>query len=240
MRKLWLVLGLSPLLWSGLAHAQNTFTMPPPAGVTVMGIQVVTTCGTASLTNGSLAFVAMDHTGALCTNASGGGGGETNYALETGGNLATIATNTAAAIPCLNATAYNTNSYSNAQTNSANCNLNGGLFVQPVLGNNYGNQANWLSGTSGNVDNTTQTTIIAAPAGGKIYVTGVQCFNSGTTASTITLNDGAATVLLNPAGVGVVSSFQTPLIVGTTTALKFTPGSSSTHQWCNAQGYNAT
>lgn len=34
-----------------------------------------------------------------------------------------------AAVPCFNATAFNTNSYSNAGTNPANCNLNGGLFV---------------------------------------------------------------------------------------------------------------
>lgn len=41
-----------------------------------------------------------------------------------------------AAVPCLNATAFNTNSYSNAGTNAANCNLNGGLFVD--LGKNLG------------------------------------------------------------------------------------------------------
>ncbi len=34
-----------------------------------------------------------------------------------------------AAVPCLNATAFNTNSYTTGQTNSANCNLTGNLFV---------------------------------------------------------------------------------------------------------------
>ncbi len=65
-----LLLGLlSPAL------AQTTFTMPPPAGVTVIGIQVVASCGGGSLTANQIAYVAMDTTGALCTNASGGGGG---------------------------------------------------------------------------------------------------------------------------------------------------------------------
>lgn len=109
-----------------------------------------------------------------------------------------------------------------------------------IVGTNYGNQANWVTNTSGNVANTAQTQILPAPVAGKLYVTGVQCFNSGSTASTITLNDNAATVLLNPAGIGVISTFLTPLTVTTTTALKFTPGSSSTNQWCNAQAYNAS
>lgn len=49
--------------------------MPPPAGIVVGGVMVVTTCGSVNLANGSIAVLAMDHTGALCTNASGGGGG---------------------------------------------------------------------------------------------------------------------------------------------------------------------
>lgn len=60
------------LLWlASPALAQSTFTMPPPAGVTVMGVQVVTTCGAASLTNNAVAFVAMNTAGSLCTNAAG-------------------------------------------------------------------------------------------------------------------------------------------------------------------------
>ena len=62
-------LGLAP------AQAQVNFTMPPPAGVTVGGVMVVTTCGSVNLANGSIAFLAMDHTGVLCTSAGGGGGG---------------------------------------------------------------------------------------------------------------------------------------------------------------------
>lgn len=67
------------LLCLGLASpalAQTKFTMPPPAGVTLGGLQVVTTCGTASgLVAGNTAFAAMDTTGVLCTSAGGGGGG---------------------------------------------------------------------------------------------------------------------------------------------------------------------
>lgn len=74
MKKLWLALFLA-ILGLAPAQAQTTFTMPPPAGVVVGGVQVVTTCGGATLSNGQLAVMAMDLTGKLCTNASGGGGG---------------------------------------------------------------------------------------------------------------------------------------------------------------------
>src|SRR6266404_3448761 len=76
MKKLWLALGLLLCLGLAPAQAQTKFTMPPPAGVFLGGYQVVTTCGTASgLISGNLAFGAMDTTGAICTNATGGGGG---------------------------------------------------------------------------------------------------------------------------------------------------------------------
>lgn len=72
------------LLLFGLASpalAQSKFTMPPPAGVTVMGIQVVSSCGSASgLSAGNTAFVAMDTTGVLCTSSGGGGGGAVTIA----------------------------------------------------------------------------------------------------------------------------------------------------------------
>src|SRR6266403_4471201 len=67
------------LLYLGLASAalaQTKFTLPPPAGIFLGGYQVVTTCGAASgLAAGNLAFGAMDTTGAICTNVTGGGGG---------------------------------------------------------------------------------------------------------------------------------------------------------------------
>ncbi len=58
------------------AWSQTTFTMPPPAGVQVMGMQVVSTCASASgLVAGNVAFAAMDTTGTICTGTGGGGGG---------------------------------------------------------------------------------------------------------------------------------------------------------------------
>lgn len=163
-----------------------------------------------------------------------------------------------APVPYLNATAWNTNTYSNGATNPGNADLHGAawidigaiggsapaqsnpLYVALSNGSNYANAANFVSGSSGNVANTAQTTIITAPVAGKLYVTNIQCFNSGTTTSTITLNDGSTWVGLNAAGGGLSIIFSTPLIVTTTTALKFTPGSSSTNQFCSAQGYNAS
>lgn len=69
---------LALLLWlalCGVAQAQTTFTMPPPAGVFVMGMQVVTTCGVATLTNNAVAYATMDVTGTICTGSGGGSGG---------------------------------------------------------------------------------------------------------------------------------------------------------------------
>ena len=87
------------LIYLGLASAalaQTAFTMPPPGGVTVVGVQVVTTCGTASgLVNNGIAYLAMNTSGQLCTNASGGGGGAATIA--DGADVAEGATTDAAA-----------------------------------------------------------------------------------------------------------------------------------------------
>lgn len=70
MKKLALAFGI----WLSLASAsfgQTTFAMPPPAGVALIGLQVVASCGGASLTAGSTpAYAVMDTTGKLCTAAS--------------------------------------------------------------------------------------------------------------------------------------------------------------------------
>jgi hypothetical protein len=68
MRKLWL--GLFLFLGIAPAQAQSTFTMPPPAGVALMGLQAVTACGGALLSNGNTAFAVMDLTGRLCVASS--------------------------------------------------------------------------------------------------------------------------------------------------------------------------
>lgn len=56
------------LLSSSAALAQSNFTMPPPAGVTIMGLQVVATCGAGTLA-ATQGFATMDTTGKLCTTA---------------------------------------------------------------------------------------------------------------------------------------------------------------------------
>lgn len=80
------LLGLAP------AQAQSTFTMPPPAGVIVGGVQVVTSCGAASLSNGNLAFLAMDLTGKLCTSIAGSASSPYQYQSAGAGQYALAVT----------------------------------------------------------------------------------------------------------------------------------------------------
>lgn len=68
MKRITLVLILA-LGFSG-AFAQNNFNMPPPAGVTVGGYQVVATCGTGSLSTSTPAFGTVNTAGQFCVNAS--------------------------------------------------------------------------------------------------------------------------------------------------------------------------
>lgn len=146
-----------------------------------------------------------------------------------------------AAVPCLNATNRYTNSgsYTTGQTNPANCSLNGALYVNTDP-SAYDNTANWVEGSSGAQSGSgSAETIISAPGSGKLYIKRLQCFNSGVTSSIVTLNDNSTWIGLNAAGGGLSITFEPPLVVAATTALKFTPGSSSTNQYCSAQGYNA-
>lgn len=112
-----------------------------------------------------------------------------------------------------------------------------------ITGSNYGNQANFVSG-SGSTTGGTATTVIAAPHSGRLYITGVNIgrTDAGTTASRVTFNDLGATVIVvpNSGGGGSVNViFETPLIVTTTTALTFTSSASLSTVYVSAQGYNA-
>lgn len=62
-----IVLALAIL--SSPAGAQQ-FTMPPPAGIVVMGVRVVASCGAESFSLTQEAVVEMDSTGKICTAAS--------------------------------------------------------------------------------------------------------------------------------------------------------------------------
>jgi hypothetical protein len=119
----------------------------------------------------------------------------------------------------------------------------GRLLTTQNSGANYGNQANFKSG-SASATGTAATTIIAAPTAGKLYVGGVQCgrTDSGTSASYVTLNDSASTILVltnNGGGGGNNQAYSPPLIVAAMTALTFTSSASLTTVYCNAQAYNA-
>ncbi len=95
-----------------------------------------------------------------------------------------------------------------------------------------------VRGSTGAITNTTQTSIIASAGGSlKNYITAIQCANSGATTSILTFTDAATTILINPAGGGGSWTFPVPLATAAATAFQVTPGSSSTSQYCSAQGY---
>lgn len=114
--------------------------------------------------------------------------------------------------------------------------LGGGAHAQEFSGAQV-SSANMVRGAASSTSNTA-VTLIAAPATGvRLYITGLQCYNSGATTSTITLNDSGAWEGVNPTISGFAVVFSTPLVMAAATALTFTPGSSSSTQFCNAQGY---
>jgi hypothetical protein len=112
-----------------------------------------------------------------------------------------------------------------------------------ITGTQYGNQANWVSG-SASATSTTQTTVIAAPGSNKLYITGLQIgrTDAGTTAISVLLNDTASTEVIVPnsgGGGGNNMVFNPPLVLAATSALKFTASAGVTTIYVNAQGYNA-
>jgi hypothetical protein len=110
--------------------------------------------------------------------------------------------------------------------------LEGKLITLP-----FANKENMVRGSASQTG-TGPTTIIAAQgAGVKIYVTGVQCKNTGSTTTIVTLDDSASSVLIVPTSGGDNETYQTPLVVAANTALTFTPGAASSTIYCNAQGY---
>lgn len=128
----WLLRLLLGLACIGEAAAQTKFTLPPPAGTVLLGVQVVTTCGAASgLANGNSAFVAMDTTGALCTNSTGGGGGSVTQGTSPWVDNVTQWASTALAVP----TAWGTPPSGNVI--GANVNIAAGLNAngQAVMAN---------------------------------------------------------------------------------------------------------
>jgi hypothetical protein len=105
-------------------------------------------------------------------------------------------------------------------------------------------QLNLISGAA-SATNGGATMIIAAvsPAALGMRITEIQCgrVDAGTTASHVTFNDSASTILVlpNSGGGGTVSAnfAASPLIVAANTAFTFTSSASITTVYCNAQGF---
>jgi hypothetical protein len=79
--------------------------------------------------------------------------------------------------------------------------------------------------------------IAAQGANVRIYVTALQCSNSGSSNSLVTLNDGSGFTIMVAAGSVAGSLFPSPLAVAANTALTFTPGTGTSNMYCYAQGY---
>lgn len=117
----------------------------------------------------------------------------------------------------------------------------------PLLGDKYGRAVSlpyamgdaWAWGTGSTAAAATVTLIASPGASLALYVTGLQCGNTGATTSMVTLNDGVASAFINPAGFGTNIRFTPPLKLAANTALTMTTGAASTTQTCNAQGYAA-
>ncbi len=119
------------------------------------------------------------------------------------------------------------------QAIAAQCGAEGARVIRP-----YAIKELMVRGSTGAITNTAQTSIIASAGGSlKNYITAIQCANSGSTTSILTFTDAAATVLINPSGGGGSWTFPIPLVTAAATAFQVTPGSSSTSQYCSAQGY---
>jgi hypothetical protein len=112
-----------------------------------------------------------------------------------------------------------------------------GTSTNPFYVDVIGITANMVRG-SASATTTAATTIIAAPAAGlNIYVTSIQCFNTGPVGTTVTFNDSATTVIVVQGYDKVVLSLPTPLVsTATATAFTFTAGAATAGIRCNAQG----
>jgi hypothetical protein len=106
-------------------------------------------------------------------------------------------------------------------------------------------ERNYVSGSGSGTD-TAAHTIIAAPSvtGWRFYINSAQCgrTDAGTSASRVTFNDDASTVVVLPnAGNGGGSNvvFSVPLTVPRTTAFTMTSSASISTVYCNAQGFLA-
>jgi hypothetical protein len=118
------------------------------------------------------------------------------------------------------------------------------LPIEESTGSSYANRSAWFSGVGTASATTAQTVIVNSPSANRLYVPSLQCgrTDAASTATFITLNDSASTIVVLPnngGGGGNNMQFAPPLSVAATTALKFTPNTSIATIYCAAQVYNA-
>ena len=122
----------------------------------------------------------------------------------------------------------------NGQAVAAAFDLAGKILTSP-----YANRENMLRGAN-STTGTGATTLTGMGAQGtsvKIYVTDLECSNTSATTTTISLNDGATSVFIVPAGYGTNVAFNVPLVVAANTAAQFTAAAGVSTIYCNAQGF---
>ena len=122
--------------------------------------------------------------------------------------------------------------------------LVGKLIVSP-----YANKENFVGGTA-SVTGTTSTSLVSAPGSGLyLYITAVSCFNSGSTLTTVSFQNGSggSTIWEGVAaatGGGFTHTFPVPIggvnNMTANTALYIQAGSATTTLYCNASGYKGT
>lgn len=121
--------------------------------------------------------------------------------------------------------------YSNATLNWATVDLEGRLITKPYTNkeNAAGGKATFTSGAS---------TVIAANASYKTYVTDWVCYNSSATAVIVTLNDTLATEIYVPATGGNNKSLEVPIVTSAiNTAITGTPSGNQTTVKCTMTGF---
>lgn len=170
--------------------------------------------------------------GVLGANGSAIVSGTNPFNVQGGSAAAATQADIPVATGCRAASAAPT-AVTDGQKVNLECGLEGRVVTAP-----YSIKEIQVRGSTGAITNTSQTSIIASAGGSlKNYITAIQCANSGASTSILTFTDAAATVLINPAGSGGSWTFQVPLATAAATAFQVTPGTSSTSQYCSAQGF---
>ena len=103
----------------------------------------------------------------------------------------------------------------------------------------YANRENMVRGSASETG-TSAGTILAASGSASLkeYLTDLECSNTSATTIYVTINDGASSIFIVPAGGGNNNHFNVPLVAAANTAVTFTSSGSASTVYCSAQGYN--